>query len=446
VPLPDDHSRALQTVVLKVQEQTLDRRWRYYQGRQDRIWATPKLQETFRSLADSFVENYCGVAINARVSRLQVEGWDGDERAERIWTEAGLPQRQDVMFRWGLTYGISYLIVQDDQIAVNPPVLAYSQPDPNDWLRQAWAGKAWLDIDTGKWHAVLWDEDNLYRYRADGGVVPYSSGESLTMYSPAGADFVLEDVESHKYGQVPVIPMEPFGYGAAPLLDVVKPVQDKINKLAANKFVAAEFGAFKQRVFFTRQELDPYDVQQQPDHAIVLDPGDSDARASVQELSATDIGVFDAAKEKEIDAFFTMASLPRHMRNGVNAQLSGEAMKIDEAPFLEALHDHQREFGEAMVAAMALLDVNATPIWRDLSPRDEFRNAQTTELLVRSGLPWQVAANLYMGMTPEEIAEAEATINMGSAAQASAITAQTNAFLQNPFIAQQQANLSDLEN
>lgn len=435
--LPDDHSRALQTVVLKVQQSQFDTRWRYYTGRHDRIWATPKLQETFRDLADSFVENYCGLAVNTRISRLQIEGWDGDERADRIWTDGGFPQRQDVMYRWALVHGVAYAFVQDDHVAVNPATVAYAQPDPNDWLKNAWGGKAWLDIDSGKWHAILWDEDNLYRYKAEG-AVPYSPNESLTMYSPAGADFVLDDVEAHKYGQVPVVTLQPYGYLAAPLLDQIRPIQDKINKLSANKFVAAEFGAFKQRIFFTRQDLDPFDVRQQPDHAIVLDPGDSDAKASVQELGGANLDGFDLAKDKEIDALFTIATLPRHLRANVSAHISGEAMKADEAPFIESILDHQREFGEGLSQALRIMGIEATPIWRDPNTRDEFKNAQTTDLMVQAGVPWQVAAALYMGMTPEEITEAEAIVKLGTAQAQSNMALQTNAFLSNPFIAQQQ--------
>ena len=433
MPLPDDHDRALQTVALKVQDAAWDRRWRYFQGKHDRIWATPKMAETFRELADSFTENYCSVAINARVSRLEVTGWDGDTRAETVWEQGAFPQRQDVLYRWGLTYGVVYLVVQDDQIAANSPVLCYAQPDPNDWMKQAWAGKMWLDIDSGEWHASLWDETDIYRYKATG-QVPYTPAETLTMYSPQGMGWVFQDAQRHGYDQVPVVPCQPYGFQAAPLLDQVKPIQDKINKLSANKFVAAEFGAFKQRVFFTRQQLDPFDVRQQPDTAIVLDPGDSDARASVQELGQTDLTVFDHAKDKEIDAFFTIAALPRHLRQNMPGHVSGEALKADESPFLEALHDHQREFGEGMVEAMRIMGIEATPAWRDTSPRDEFRNAQTLDLLVRSGLPWQTAAQMYMGFSSEEIADAEAELEAAQGAAQDEMNMQTSAFLTNPLM------------
>lgn len=431
--LPDDHSAALNTVILRITDQKLKRRWGYMIGDHPKIWATPKLVETFRNLADSFIENYCSVAINARVSRLEIVGWDGDQRALDVWDTAGLPLRQDIMYRWGLTHGTAYVIVQDDQIVINPADKCFAQADPDDWMKQAWAGKAWLNIDTGKWHATLWDETHLYRYVSRGNV-PYTPGETLSMYTPTGADFQLDSVESHGYGDVPVIPITPFGFMAAPVIDQIAPIQDKINKMSANKFVTAEFTAFSQRVFFTRQQLDPYDVRQQPDHAIVLDPGDSEARASVQELGGHDLSVYDEAKEREVDALFTIAMLPRHLRANVNSHLSGEAMKTDEAPFVEALHDHQREFGQALSQAMNLLGIEAEPMWRNVEPRDEYRNAQTVKNLVDAGLPWQTAALEFMDLTPEQIEDAERILAEGESRRVSDIAAQTEEFLRNPFM------------
>lgn len=429
--LPDDHYNALQTVLLQVSEARWRKRWAYYVGDHPKIWATPKLTETFRDLADSMVENYCGLAVNSRLARLEVTGWDGDERAEAIWEAAGLPQRQDVLYRWGLVHGKVFVMVQDDQLAINPATVAYAQPDPDDWTLCAWAGKAWLDFNAGKWQAVLWDETSIYRY--DGPThTPYMPNAQNIDRMPAGQDFVLQSEERHGYEMVPVFACEPWGYQAAPLIDQIAPIQDKINKLSANKFVAAEFGAFKQRIFFTRQQLDPYAVRQQPDHAIVLDPGDAEGKASVQELGGSDLKIYDDAKAAEIDALFTIGMLPRHLRANLGSHVSGEAMRADEAPFTQSLKDNQREFGMALEEAFRLIGVEASPLWRDVEARDEFKQAQTTDLMVQAGVPWQTAVVRFGGMTPEEVAEAEE-----NTPPANPLEAQTQALLSNPFITPQ---------
>lgn len=428
--LPDSHELALNRMLLEVSAGKYRTRWNYYVGDHPKIWASPKLKDTFRDLADSFVENYCSLAINARVSRLEVTGFDGDqgEQAYDIWQQAGFEQRQDVMFRWALAHGLAYLIVQDDTVVINPATVAYAFTDPDDWMKHAWAGKAWLDAPAATWHAVLWDETHLYRYKAKAKDQSGNLPGAQTAPMPLGKDFVYDSEEAHGYGQVPVFAVTPFGWGAAPLIDQIAPIQDKINKLSANKFVAAEFGAFKQRVFFTRQKLEPSQVRQQPDHAIVLDPGDSDGKASVQELGGTDLSVYDAAKSAEIDALFTIGLLPRHLRSNVSAHLSGEAMKADEAPFIESLHDHQREFGEALSSAFRLIGVDAKPIWRDVETRDDLRNAQVVETLASAGVPWQATVTEYIGMDKEEVAEAQAQVGGSNVAQ------QSEAFLSNPFL------------
>ena len=422
--LPEVQQEAIQATLDITQDQRLGIRWAYYSGNHPRIYMTPKLRETFRNLADSLAENYCGLAVNARLSRLEVTGWEGPqaEQAEAAWLLGGFPQRQDVMFRWGLVHGSAYLIVQDDIMTVNSARVAYAQPDPDDWMDVAWAGKAY--ISGSRWRAVLWDEEAIYRY--DG-----PEADPTATVVPAGDEFTLADGgERHGYSRVPVFPMNPYGYMAPSLIDQISPVQDRINKLSANKFVAAEFGAFKQRVFFTRQEVDPFELRQQPDHAIVMDPGDSDGRASVQQMDATELRNYDDAKNAEIDSLFTIASLPRHMRVNPGAMPSGEAIKADEGPFVEALRDHQREFGEAIQSAYAMLNMDAEPVWRDVEPHDDLINAQVVSTLVGAGIPWQALASRYLGMSQEEIEQASQAVQVEQSAQAQ----QTASILQNPSL------------
>ena len=430
--LPDDHSEAIEQTLAFTQDYRLRTRWAYYDGNHPRIYVTPKMRETFRDLADSLIENYCGLAINSRISRLQVTGFDGPaaDAAESIWTAAGFPQRQDVMYRWALVHGQATLLVQDDTLTANPANIAYAHPDPNDWMKVAWAGKVVRNNDI--WSVTLWDEERLYRYTAAG----QTTGNGYTN-SIVGADTFrpTEDYEEfHGYGQVPAFIVSPYGYQGSPLIDQISPIQDRINKITANKFVAAEFGAFKQRIFFTRQQLDPHAVRQQPDHAIVLDPGEQGAQARVQEMTASDLSNYDNAKTAEVDALFTIATLPRHMRVNPGSAPSGEAIKADEGPFVEALIDHQREMGEAITAAMALMNKDATPIWRDVEVHNELNNAQMVRTLVESGIPWTVAAQKYLGWTPDEIAEAMMIQGAQQGGVQSQVAQQAAALLSNPLL------------
>lgn len=382
------------------------RRWRYYTGDHPTVWATPKLREVFRTLADSMSTNYCAVAVDSRVNRLRVTGWAGPnaDEADAVWAASRLPQRHDRLVRWALAHGTAVVLADTVSRTLHPQpaTLAAVVPDPDDPGTAAYAGKVWRvptgDGRTTRRAAVYWPD------------------RTETYTEAPGVGWRLDDVVPQPAGRVPAVLVEPYADGP-PVLDVIASPQDRINKLSSNKMVAAEFGAFRQRVFFTRQYVDPFDVRQAPDHAIILDPGDTDAAARVQEMSATDLANYDAAITAEVDALFTLAALPRHMRVNPGSSPSGDAIKADESAFLEAVRAHQREVGEALADAMALLGVDAEPVWADPEPDQDEANARTVAVLVGAGIPWQAAAT-RQGWTAEEVAAAEALTAGGAAGNA----------------------------
>lgn len=390
----------LKTLVTATQSRELERRWDYYTGRHPKIYVTPKIREIFRSLSDRFDENYCGLAINSYIRRMEVTGFEGPdaEKAQVVWDESRLAQRQGRLWRWGMTYGRVYLIADPDlgthgQLAINKPTLAYGEPEPDDPETMRWLGKLWADPDKG-WHAVLMYDGARYTYRTERKSAAQMSG------------WVLELEESNT-GQVPGVELTPYDDGQ-PLIDTISGLNDRTNKLASNKFVAAEFTAFRQRVFFTRQDVTQDDLKQAPDEAIILDPGDSDGKASVQELSPTDLSNYDNGKSAEVDSIFTLATLPRHMRVNPGAPPSGESIKADEGPFIEAVRDYSREMGEGLAEALSLLDIDATPQFKDPTVHNELTQAQTVATLVDAGVPWQAAVRMYAGWAAEDITDAEA--------------------------------------
>ena len=434
MPLPDDHSIALYKLVAHITDEQLLARHEYYTGQVRPPFLTAKLREMFGSLADSFVENYCAMSIDARIDRLQITGFDGpgENAAELLWDEGGFRQKQDQWFRWALIEGASYLIVQDDTIVANPARVCWAEPATDDWLGINWAGKVWQDGT--QYRATLWDEDNIYHYSTSkGSASPWITQRSWNTQTIATA-FRFDSEERHGYKQIPVFPVKPYGDGAAPLLDRIAPVQDRINKIIANQMTILESSAFKQRVFFTRQQVDPYDLRQEPNSAIVLDPGDSEGKASVQELGGSDLAGYDDLKDKTNDSLLTIAALTRQMRVNPASPPSGEAIKSDEAPFVKAIFNHQREFGQGFAMALNLIGIQAEPVWESPETRNDPTAAQVVADLVSAGIPWQVAAIRYLGFTPDEIAEAENMAQQSGGTIAADLRAQTAAFLQNPLM------------
>lgn len=391
----------LKILVNAVTERALGLRWAYYSGEHPKVYVTPKLRKTFRNLADSFDENYCGLAVNSRLARLEVTGWQGPnaEEAQAIWDRSKLGRRQTRLFRYAIVHSRAVLIADPDAeggpaLRVNKATIAYGHPHDDDPDVLRFIGKVWES--EGAWRATLMYAD-----------------ESIRLVSPPGArltDSTRFQVDEEDPGGpnplptnlVPGVVVSPYDE-AEPLVDSITGLQNRINKMAANKFVAAEFGAFKQRVFFTRQQVTPFDVQNAPDHAIILDPGEAEAAARVQELSATELRNYDQSKDSEVDSLFTIATLPRHMRVNPGASPSGEAVKADEGPFVESVRGLQNQIGEALIEAMELFGLDAEPVWRDPTVHNEGTQADTVTKMVDSGVPLRDALMRYAGWSEEEV-------------------------------------------
>ena len=410
---------------------TLQLRWQYWRGEQPRVWVTPKLRAMFRTLADSMNENYCDLAIHSRTTRLEVTGWAGtqSEQAQALWDATRMPHRQADLYRWGLVYGHTYLIVAEEDdgpvIAPNRPTLVWHLPDSDDPTDVEVAVKEWWSRDG--WRATVYTDTEIIRYAC-------TDHDQKADKRPDAARYILDPDDPggvHGFERVPVIPIWPYGSEAPVLMDSISPIQDRINKIGANKFIAAEFGAFKQRVFFTRQAVEDGDLKNAPDTAIVLDPGDPSNPSRVQEMSATDLANYDNAKAAEVDALFTIALLPRHLRiTGGAVPPSGRAIKADEGPLVEAIYDHHREFGEAYIEALGMLGIEAEPVWRSPVIGDEIDQGTAVVEFVNAGVPWQEAVKRYADWTDEDVAAAEGP---GTGAGLTANPSATGAALLNAF-------------
>ncbi len=409
----------LKTLVDATQGRDIAARWNYYVGRHPKVYATPKLRQVFRTLADRFDENYCGLAINTRLSRLEVTGWEGPDAdaAQEVWVRSRLHQRQGRLWRYALVHGRSYVIADPEadggpRLRVNPATLVYGEPEDDDPDTMRWLGKVWRDGDG--WKATLWYPD---------ATIPLVSPRKRARDYGA---FVLDGdiVPNGTDGQVPGVELNPYDDGQ-PLIDAIAGLQDRINKMASNKFVVAEFAAHDQRVFFTRQDVTPYDVQNAPDRAIILDPGDADAKASVTQLAGSDLSKLDASKSDEVDSLFTIATLPRHLRINPGSDPSGDAIKADEGPFVETIRDVQREMGAALQTAMALLGLDAEPVWKDPTVHNDLTNAQTIQTFNDAGVPPKATLTKYAGWSQDEVDEAmaAAAVQTGSGVGAAILTA-----------------------
>lgn len=432
-------------VQLTAKRPAIEQAWAYYDGDHPALWLTNKMASMFRGMASRLQDNFCALAVDSVLSRLQVTGWQATQTglavpagmdvdgvlqeqdaaredlqvaaATAVWEANSLDLEQEDLYRHALVSSVGYVLVwpgEDGQPEVVPQDprtihVEYGSMRAGD---RRWAARVWLE--DGTWRA------NIYARGVGGAAATvtrlYVPGRADPSQLPDAVRFVLDPDDPggpNPLGSplVPVVPFQRRRGGKSRLHDLI-PIQDKINKLAANKLVAAEFAAFRQRVFITTQVLPDNAISNAPDRAIVLDPGTPDARTSVQEFAVTELSNYDQAIAQELGKFMTVAQLPRHLVVGTgSAPPSGEAVKADEGPFVAYVDSLVGRYSAAWQDVMGLLGVAATPTWADTEVHNDESTARTVKTMVDAGVPVAQLLVRYAGWSQSEADEAAQAVS-----------------------------------
>lgn len=413
-----DHLKvALADLTAKKLEIDID--WRYYDGDHPRIWMTEALKEMFEGeLEENMSENWCDLAVEAPIKRLSVTGWTNPtdnsintSAAKNVFDENDMELEQKELYRQARAVGESFAFVWlDDEKEFGIDINI--QDARNVW----WPKNAkrndpervvlvWMDEDEGIWRATCY-----YRY-----VVVRLAGPKINQAKtiPEARYFVVDPDDPggiHGFERVPVIRFAPQKRRRG-IISQIRHQQDKINKLAANKLVAAEFGAFGKTIILTQQEIDDDTLKFRPNRATVLDPGgpsDSGAPTSIWEGTATELANYDNSISVEIDKLFTMAQLPGHMQVKSTREVpSGAAYDADEGPFTEMIADLQESFGASWTDLFGLAGIEAKPQWRNPHVRSDIDEATTVKTFVDAKMPLTLALKYYAGWDEDQLKELE---------------------------------------
>lgn len=446
---------------LTLKRPVCDYAWRYYDGDHPTLWMTEKMGEMFKGMATRLQDNLCGLAVDSVLSRLEVTGWapkavltvpgetaSGDEEnrrasdelnvaaAQAVWDANSLDLEQEDLYRHSLVSATGYVLVWPGEDGVPEAIpqdprtihIHYGSMRLSD---RRWAAKVWYDYDTGFWRG------NVY-YAGEGGgqsrvVRLVVLAKSDPQRVPEAERFTLDPNDPGGFSGLPstacpIVPFERRRNGKSRLYDLV-PIQDKINKLAANKMVAAEFGAFRQRWILTTQDVPSAALRNAPDRALVLDPGLPDGQTRVGEFAITELSNYDGAIAAETEKFFTVAGLPRHMIVGNSASgLSGEFIRADEGPFVSLVDSYVARFTASWTDVMGLMGISAVPVWKDTEVSNDKGTAETVKTFTDAGVPLGLALGKYAGWSEEETAEAQAAASAAAQQAASAGALALSAF------------------
>lgn len=459
---------------LGTRRKAIDRNWRYYDGNHPQLWMTERLRRVFGPLYEGALQtNLCELAVEAVVRRLEVTGWADKHPAEveeppggtdpetstaavadaavnfanAQWEANRLDLEQEELYRAAQVAGEHYAMVwprytddvgstvqakDDNGIPLYDIVLAdartvYVKLGPRG--QRLWAVQVWLDVDARCWRAVVYYPDEIVRLRTQ---PTQAAGRGPSRDWPQRADrFLLDPDDGGGQNPMGVVAVYRFARdkaGRSRLRHLI-PIQDKINKLEANKMVAAEFLAWRQRYILSAQDIPDDQLRPAPGSVLVLDPGGdgvegNQAPTKVGEFSATDLSNYDGATKSEIEMFFTVAQLPKHLMVNPGTEPSGDAVKADEGPFVALCDDWAQMLTGTWEDIMADLGADVRPQWDDT----EVANGQATALEVKTltdaGVPVDLALKKAAGWSDDELDE----LRDGKAkADQAAATAQANA-------------------
>lgn len=414
---------------LKLKKLDIDRAWNYYDGEHPKVWLTDAIKDKLDDeLIVNMAENWCDVAVDGPVRRLTVEGFtdrgreseelENDvvmaEAATNVWKDNDLRLGQKDVYTAATVAGESFVFVWKDDDKKTGLDTTIKDARNVWWPKDCHRADptrvvlVWADEDEGVWRATCY-----YRYVVVRLVGPQLKNGGTVMPS----DMRWWNVDpadpggEHGFEKVPVIRFS-LSSARRSHINRIRTFQDKINKLAANMLVNAEFNAFRKMAILTEQVIDDETLKMRPNRISVLDPGGGEGGAaptSIWESSETDLSNYSDEQDKLIDKLFTKSWLPGHLKvKSEKVAPSGAAYEADEGPFTEYIEDLQTSYGESwhdMYELMLGLDVECQ--WRDPHVKSEATIGTTVKALVDAGVPISLALKYYAGWTTKQIEELE---------------------------------------
>lgn len=400
------------------------RRYAAYYDSQNRNlqYAQKKFREIFGDLFVGWRDNFCPLIVDSISERLRIQGFRmsaeeaADEDANRIWQRNQLDAESNMAHIDALVGGVSALVVwgDEDGKAMIVPESAEEvivQYEPGSRRKRAAALKWYFD-DWGGEHVTLWLPDGVYTSTR------INDGAGSTRWSEPTA-------EKNPLGVVPVTPLlnrtrlKPIPHSE---LAAIIPIQDAINKVAADALVASEFAAFPQRILSGVEPLpdNPTDedlesarqeaIRAYIDRILTLD--NPDARWG--QFEAADLGNYVRLIDMLVQHMASQSRVPFHyfLLNGGQAP-SGESITAAEAGLVAKARERMLHFGEAWEEAMRLAFVvegdmskatayDAEVIWEDPEYRSKAQLADALLKMKEIGVPDRQLQEEY-GYTPQQI-------------------------------------------
>lgn len=410
----------------------------YYDGEQKLSFGTTKFKEKFGDAFPGFVDNWCGVVVDAVQERLELEGVNipgQEDLSKKIWDilrANDLDEQQGDLHEGALVEGKAFAIVwPDDELQVridwNPAQLVRVRYSDDDWRRPVFAIKRWV-TPSGEVRVTLYTREWVYKYT---GITeqPQSGRSGVRATVPAGPPamtWVRRTVEgeswplANPFGEIPVVEFR--NKGGSELKDVI-PQQDAVNYLMINGFLATEFAAFGQRVFFGGVKAPAEGWDNTPGVIWEIQPSfDAEQKPipqSAETFPPAELAGFINVVGMMLQHMAFTSKTPVRMffqsdRGGRGDAPSGESLLVDDEPLIDKIENRQIRFGNSWYRVVRLiakiLDDGAAVLptgemrWKD--PQAKYRAAlvkQGATMVKDMGMPLRFVITT-LGFSPDEIA------------------------------------------
>jgi len=388
--------------VLRMKSQANAALWKYYEGRHPMVYTYERLAQVFGPNATPFVQNWCGVVINAALERMVLERFvvDGDEKltdlVNQLWLKTEMDVDVDDVHKSFMVTSEAFVFVwknnegKVEAYENNPDLCAvfYESSNPR---KKRYGAKWWYEDSLNGWRLNLYYPNRFEYYFHRGETAPDEAG-GFERFAVNG-----ETVAENPLGEIPIFHFRRSRRGQRSELEELIPIQDGVNKLYSDMMVAAEFGAFAQRYIISNSDVSK--LKNAPNEIWELPGGDGEGQeTSVGQFAATNLQNYWQTIEKLVEAAASVSRTPHYyfFKTGTS-ELGGEALIALESALVKKCKRYirvmQNEW-QKMIHFLLLLDGETIDnvervrvVYAQPETMQPYTQAQVRQLNVSSGIP-----------------------------------------------------------
>ncbi|RSM73460.1 phage portal protein [Kibdelosporangium aridum] len=427
--------------VIKRRQPEVEQNRDYYEGEQKLRFSSPQYRDYFADRYEKFSDNWVGIVADSPTERLDPIGirLAGEEEVDKdlwnVWLANDADAEVGLAMLDAITCRRSFAFVWGNDDDPEKPFITFESAteaavayEPGSRTKRKAYLKTFVDDDVER--ASLYTHDEVWRFHR----AATRRGSKLIVVGDIGVGGwqLTEDGEPNPkpnpLGVPPGVelPNRPL-LARDPISDVtgVMAMQDAINLLWSQLFVAADFASFPQRVILGMERPmlpilneNGEKVGEQPidlrkfavDRVVWLE----DPSAKVDQWEAARLDVYTDVVEVAVGHVAAQTRTPQHYLIGKMANLSAEALVAAETGLVKRTEEKQLYFGRAIrevFRLVALAQGNKSKAgaiatgavrWKDAQSRSEAQLVDALVKLQTLGFPFEWLAE-RLGLTPPEI-------------------------------------------